>query len=103
MESIVETFTSSPIFLVGGAVLAIVLVFFILKKLVKMAIILVVLGIGFVAYLYFTGENPVEFIEENIKTGKDKLGEIDKATKDLREDLDIDQIIKDVEKQMKDK
>ena len=101
MESILDTLTSNPLYMVGAAVLGIVILVFLLKKVFKLAIILLILGIGYVGYLYFTDSNPQKTIEKQLKAGKKKIEEVDKATQDVRKDLD--KVLEDVDKQLKEK
>lgn len=102
MESIIDTLTSNPLYMVGAAVLGIVLLIFLLKKVFKLAMILLVVGIGYIGYVYFTGGD-TKTIEKQLKAGKAKFEEVDKATKDVRKDLDLDKMLDDVDKQLKQK
>lgn len=101
MESIIESLTSNPMYMVGAAVLGLVILVFLLKKVFKIAIIVIVLGLGYVGYVYFTDGNPKRTLEKQFKSGKEKFEDVDKATKDMRKDLD--KVLDDVDKQLKEK
>ncbi len=102
MESIIETLTSNPLYMAGAGILGIVILIFLLKKVFKLVIILLVIGVGYIGYVYFTDGNPKKTLEKQFKEGKAKFEEVDDATKDIRKDL-IDKAIEDAEKQLKEK
>ena len=76
MENIIEQLSSNPLYLGIGVVLAIILVYGIIKKVVKLIIILAIALIAFVGYLQFTGRDVPSSTDE-LKQSVSK--QVDKA------------------------
>ncbi len=97
MENIIEQLSSNPLYLAIGVVLAIILVYGIIKKAAKLIMILAIALIAFVGYLHFTGrdvpsssdelkesvskqvdkakESANQAVEEALQSAKDELAE----------------------------
>lgn len=101
LEQLIKTLTSNPVYLAGAVVLALIIVIGIVKKLVKLALVVVAIFILFIAYLVYTGQEvPTSFEdikktvqEEVIDPGKamlkDKAEEAkDKAAEKVKEEVD---------------
>jgi uncharacterized membrane protein len=103
MESIFQTLTSNPLYLAGAGLLLILLVFFVIKKIFKLVIIVVVLTVAYGGYLYFTDQGSLKDLQKKFKKeGSETLERAGDAAKDASKDA-IDKVIKDVEKQLKDR
>ncbi len=76
MENIIEQLSSNPLYLAIGVVLAIILVFGIIKKVAKLIIILAIALIAFAGYLHFTGRevpSSADKLKQSVSKQIDKL------------------------------
>lgn len=101
MDNLMETITGNPYYLIAAIVILLFLAFSLVKKLFKLALVLLVVFVGYVLYLNFTGQDvnrtlkkQMKVVEEKAADVKDKAGEIldndavketvDKAAKTLK-------------------
>lgn len=94
VEDLIEKVLTDPTFLVVGLVLAVFITLAILKKLFKVVFLLLAALIGFAGYLLYTGQEPVEAVEEFIEKGKEVIEEV--------KDTDLEGLKKDAEKAIED-
>jgi len=96
IKTIIENLSGNPLYLVvaGGLVLFFILVM--LKKLFKLAMIIVLVALVYLGYLFMTEENAIEQIKDKLDKGKSAIETIDKATEDIREEA-VDKIINEME------
>lgn len=80
MESLFQTFADNPVYLAIAVVLALVILFGVIKKLVKLALVVVAIFVLYIAYLVWTGQSvPTSFddiqdsIQETVEKGKSRL------------------------------
>ena len=60
MENIIELITSNPVYLAIAVILAIVIVYGFVKKIIKLALVTGTVFILYVAYLHYSGKNTSE-------------------------------------------
>ena len=93
MNNIYETIVSNNVYLVIAIGFLGIIVFSVLKKLFKVALILLFCFAVYVAYLMYTGQNVKEVIEENVDGATDFFEEnVDgvKETLDVLKDKILD-------------
>ena len=90
INNIITALNSDPVYLVIAIILSALILYSLVKKLVKLMIYLVAIFIIYLGYLYFTGQDlPKDFneIKEKIEEGIEQVTEqgteiIDKVVKD---------------------
>ncbi|HID40335.1 MAG TPA: hypothetical protein EYP36_12590 [Calditrichaeota bacterium] len=87
MDAIFNQLTEQPILLAVFVVVTALLAYFLIKKLLKLALVLAIIGAAFLVYVYFTAENPKEKIRKIIDTSKEKLEQVKDNTGELKERL----------------
>ena len=73
MHELIDKVLCDPTFVWVGVFLAIMLTLAIFKKLYKLVMIIMAAFMIYVGYLYYTGEEPAEAIDDLIKKGKDVI------------------------------
>ena len=84
MEDLIEKLVNDPKLLVGVAVLAILMIFSIFKKMMKLLIVVFILTIGLLVYMIQTDQG----IDEVIDEGKAKIEELKGKAEDIEKDLE---------------
>ncbi|MEA3296133.1 MAG: hypothetical protein U9Q27_03290 [Patescibacteria group bacterium] len=97
MESIINTLSSNPVFLIIFVILVIIIIFSIVKRLFKLLIPLIILVGLYAGYLYNTGQNIPTTKEDIIKHGKEKI----EVIKDKGEKILKDKVKKEIDKKVK--
>tara|TARA_B100000378_G_scaffold225489_1_gene189378 strand:- start:83 stop:412 length:330 start_codon:yes stop_codon:yes gene_type:complete len=100
MEPIITFFSDQPVYLIVAVILAIVILFSFIKKLIKLAMVVAAAFVLYIAYLMWTGkEVPVSYedvtsrvkekVEEGIQAGK-KAGQelIEKSKEKIIEEAE---------------
>ena len=100
MEGILQLIYDNPLYALGAVVLVILLVFFILKKVFKLAMFIIGIIVVYAIFVFATQDDPVEQLKDKLETGKAAVEKVDAATKDIREDA-VDKIVDEVEEQLK--
>lgn len=100
MEGMTDVAMSNPMIIVGAIFLVILIIVFVLKKVFKIAMIAAALLVAYAAYLFFTQDDPVATMKEQLETGKAAMEKVDKATEDIREGA-VDKIVDEVEEKLK--
>jgi len=88
MDAVFSQLSEQPIFLAVVVVVAALLGYFLIKKLLKLALVLAVIGAAFLVYLYFTAKNPEEKIQQILDTGKEKIEQVQKGAGELKEQIE---------------
>ncbi len=83
MEDLIEKLVNDPKLLVGVAVLAILMIFSIFKKMMKLLIVVFILTIGLLVYMIQTDQG----IDEVIDEGKAKMEELKEKAEALEQKL----------------
>ena len=100
MHELIDKVLSDPTFVWVGVILAVMLTLAIFKKLYKLVMIIVAVFIIYVGYFYYTGEKPIEAVDDLIKKGKDAIEDVkDTDLKDLKDGAE--KVIKDRKKKIK--
>lgn len=99
MQNILELLTSNPLYMVGAGIIGLVLIIFLLKKVFKIMIIIIVLVLGYGGYLYMQGDDPIKEFKKKIDESKSTMDGIDKATNSIRKEA-LDKVIDDVQKKL---
>ena len=88
MEEVIQSILNNPVYLGIAIGLLALIVFSLIKKLLKVAWIGVVLLIVYLVYLAVTGEEPPAAIEDTLEKAGDTVEEVIDAAKDT----DLDEI-----------
>ena len=92
MDSLIQQLTDKPILLAVALILVAVVVYALMKRLIKLALFLLVLLAVYFAYLYMTGQD----FPEGVQKGQEMLEDVkDKASEFFNEHKDdIDKVKK---------
>ena len=91
MDQSIETLVSNPVYMAVAVVLALIILFGVIKKLIKLVMVVAAILILWVAYMVWTGDDvSVESIKEGVQTGvenvKEKVFETKEKVKGTVED-----------------
>jgi Ca2+/Na+ antiporter len=99
MENIIELITSNPVYLAIAVILAIVIVYGFVKKIIKLALVTGAVFILYVAYLHYSGKNTSE-ISKTVSKSADIIKEAVSKTGEKVKDSAIKSIEKKVESKL---
>ena len=99
MENIIELITSNPVYLAIAVILAIVIVYGFVKKIIKLALVTGAVFILYVAYLHYSGKNTSE-ISKTVSKSAEILKEAVSKTGEKVKDSAIKSIEKEVESKL---
>ena len=99
MENIIELITSNPEYLAIAVILAIVIVYGFVKKIIKLALVTGAVFILYVAYLHYSGKNTSE-ISKTVSKSAEILKEAVSKTGEKVKDSAIKSIEKKVESKL---
>lgn len=97
MQEILDLLMSNKLYMGIAAVVVLGLMIFIMKKVFKLFLILVVVIVAYGIFLYMTEDNPMDAIKGKLNPAMEKL---DDATQDLQQEA-IDKVIDEVDKKLK--
>ena len=91
MDQSIETLVSNPVYMAVAVVLALIILFGVIKKLIKLVMVVAAILILWVAYMVWMGDDvSVESIKEGVQTGvenvKEKVFETKEKVKGTVED-----------------
>ena len=91
MDQSIETLVSNPVYMAVAVVLALIILFGVIKKLIKLVMVVAAILILWVAYMVWKGDDvSVESIKEGVQTGvenvKEKVFETKGKVKETVED-----------------
>ena len=90
MESIIDTTFSNPVYTAIAGVLVIILVYALIKKIIKLVFIIGVFLVLYVVYLNYTGQDVPQTSDELKESVSETLGKgKEKASELLEEGIDI--------------
>ena len=98
MENIIEAITSNPVYLAIAVILAIVVVYGFIKKIIKLVLVTVSIFILYIAYLHYMGKNTAEITESVSKSAEILKEAISKTGEKVK-----DSAVKTIEKKIEDK
>lgn len=99
MENIIELITSNPVYLAIAVILAIVIVYGFVKKIIKLALVTGAVFILYVAYLHYSGKNTSE-ISKTVSKSAEILKEAVSKTGEKVKDSAIKSIERKVESKL---
>ncbi|MFA6542508.1 MAG: hypothetical protein WCT99_12990, partial [Bacteroidota bacterium] len=94
VEQLFDTIISNEVYLLIAGVLVIALVFFVVKKMIKLLLYAFLILAAFLAYVFYSGKT----VSEAVKPVQEK---IEKAEKTVKENKEIQEVKKKVEKELK--
>lgn len=100
MQDLFDLLLSNKIYMVVAGIVVIGIVIFLMKKVFKMMMIVLVIALAYGAFLYMTEDKPMKLMKEKFTKGKSTIDQLDDATKDIRRET-IDKVIDDVDKKLK--
>ena len=97
MENIIETITANPVYLAIAVILAMVMVFGFIKKIIKLILLTASVFILYVAYLHYTGKDTDEITRSMTKTAEAAKEAVTKTTEKIKESA-VKKLEKEAEK-----
>ena len=99
MDQLIEMLVSNPVYMAVAVVLALIILFGMIKKLIKLVLVVAAILILWVAYMVWTGNDiSVESIKDGVQTGvenvKDKVFETKLKVNEIVEEKTKDQLNK---------
>ena len=76
INNIITTLYSDPIYLIIGVILSALLLYSLLKKLVKFVMYLLAIIVMYLAYLYYSGEEIPKNVDELMNQGKETIEKV---------------------------
>lgn len=101
MQEIFDTMMSNPMYIAIAGGLGLFTLLFLLKKLFKLAMIVILIIAVYAGYLYMTEPDPAKAFQEKLEEGKSTLNDLDDASQDMRKEA-VDKIIDEMENKLKD-
>ena len=98
MENIIEVITANPVYLAIAVVLAIVVVYGFIKKIIKLVLVTASIFILYIAYLHYTGNNNTEISKSVSKSAEILKDAVSKTGEKVK-----DSAIKSIEKKVENK
>tara|TARA_B100000941_G_C27955141_1_gene278710 strand:+ start:98 stop:403 length:306 start_codon:yes stop_codon:yes gene_type:complete len=98
MENIIEAITVNPVYLAIAVVLAIIIVYGFIKKIIKLALVTLSIFILYIAYLHYTGKNTTEITQSVSKSAEILKDAVSKTGEKVKESA-----IKSIEKKVEEK
>lgn len=99
MENIIEAITSNPVYLAIAVILAVVVVYGFVKKIIKLVLVAASIFVLYVAYLHFTGKNTSE-ISKTVSKSAEVIKEVVSKTSEKVKDSAIKSIEEKVESEL---
>ena len=98
MENIIEAITANPVYLAIAVVLAIVVVYGFIKKIIKLVLVTASIFVLYISYLHYTGKNTTEISKSVSKSAEILKDAVSKTGEKVK-----DSAIKSIEKRVEDK
>ena len=103
MDQSIETLVSNPVYMAVAVVLALIILFGVIKKLIKLVLVVAAILILWVAYMVWTGNDiSVESIKDGVQSGvknvKEKVFETKSKVKETVEEKTEEELNKIVPK-----
>ena len=98
MENIIEAITANPVYLAIVVILAIVIVYGFIKKIIKLVLVTASIFVLYIAYLHYTGKDTTEISQSVSKSAEILKDAISKTGEKVKESA-----IKTIEKKVEDK
>ena len=85
MENIIETMTVNPVYLAIAVILALVVVYGFIKKIIKLVLVAASVFVLYVAYLHYTGKDTDEITKSVTKTAEKYKDAVTKTADKIKE------------------
>jgi|TARA_B110000263_G_scaffold107683_1_gene94104 uncharacterized membrane protein len=97
MENIIEAITHNPVYLAIAVILAVIVVYGFIKKIIKLVLVTASILVLYIAYLHFTGKDTAEITQSVSKSAEILKDAVSKTGEKVK-----DSAIKSIEKKVKD-
>lgn len=97
MENIIETITANPVYLAIAVILAVIVVYGFIKKIIKLVLVTASIFILYIAYLHYTGKDTAEITQSVSKSAEILKDAVSKTGEKVK-----DSAIKTIEKKVED-
>ncbi len=97
MENIIETITANPVYLAIAVILAVIVVYGFIKKIIKLVLVTASIFILYIAYLHYTGKDTAEITQSVSKSAEILKDAVTKTGEKVK-----DSAIKTIEKKVED-
>ena len=97
MENIIEAITHNPVYLAIAVILAVIVVYGFIKKIIKLVLVTASILVLYIAYLHFTGKDTAEITQSVSKSAEILKDAVSKTGGKVK-----DSAIKSIEKKVKD-
>ena len=97
MENIIEAITHNPVYLAIAVILAVIVVYGFIKKIIKLVLVKASILVLYIAYLHFTGKDTAEITQSVSKSAEILKDAVSKTGEKVK-----DSAIKSIEKKVKD-
>ena len=85
MENIIEIITTNPVYLAIAVILALVVVYGFIKKIIKLVLVAASVFVLYVAYLHYTGKDTDEITKSVTKTAEAAKDAVTKTAEKIKE------------------
>lgn len=99
MQDILDLLMSNKVYMGIAVIVAMGLMIFIMKKVFKLFMIIIVLVVAFGVYMYVTEDDPINAMKDKLNVDGN-LKKLDDATQELQQEA-IDKMIDEVDKKLK--
>ena len=83
MQDILALVMSNPLYIAAAGVVGLVIFIFLMKKVFKLAMLLLLGVLVYGGYIYMTEDNPMKVIQQKLEVGKSAFKDIDGATEGI--------------------
>ena len=97
MENIIETITANPVYLAIAVILAVIVVYGFIKKIIKLVLVTASIFILYIAYLLYTGKDTAEITQSVSKSAEILKDAVSKTGEKVK-----DSALKTIEKKVED-
>ena len=97
MENIIEAITHNPVYLAIAVILAVIVVYGFIKKIIKLVLVTASILVLYIYYLHFTGKDTAEITQSVSKSAEILKDAVSKTGEKVK-----DSAIKSIEKKVKD-
>ncbi len=84
MENIIESMTANPVYLAIAVILALVVVYGFIKKIIKLVLVAASVFVLYVAYLHYTGKDTDEITKSVTKTAEKYKDAVTKTAEKIK-------------------
>jgi len=97
MENIIEAITDNPVYLAIAVILAVIVVYGFIKKIIKLVLVTASIFILYIAYLHYTGKDTAEITQSVSKSAEILKDAVSKTGEKVK-----DSALKTIEKKVED-